>query len=94
MNELSNVLLFVGFVLPPLIDLINRYVQDSASRFWVSVAACTAVGAGVAALAGTFSVDAVFQQAMVFIGQAQISYKLWENTDTRRELGLMGGENK
>lgn len=94
MEGITNIMSFIGFVFPPAIDLINRYIKSSDARFWVSVLFCVIVGAGVSALMGDLTPDSVFAQALIFIGQAQISYKLWENTDTRKDLGLIGGNKK
>ncbi len=88
---MSNILSFVGFLFPPAIDLINRYVKDSDLRFWVSVMFCVMVGGAIAALMGNFTADGVAAQALIFIGQAQISYRLWSDTDKRKDLGLVGG---
>lgn len=33
----------VGLILPPIIDLINRYVADNRIKFWVSMVICILV---------------------------------------------------
>lgn len=89
---MSDTIAFIGFLFPPAIDLINRYVSNSDARFWLSVLFCLVIGAVVAGFNGQLTPDGVSQQAMIYIAQAQLSYKLWENTQMRKSLGLTGGE--
>ena len=88
---MSDVLAFVGFLFPPAIDLINRYVKNSDLRFWVSIVFCIIIGVLVSWITGNLTPNEVFKQASIFIGQAQIAYKLWEKTETRKDLDLTGG---
>lgn len=88
---MTNIMAFIGFLFPPAIDLINRYVKSSDVRFWVSVLFCALVGTGVAFIMGNFTPDGIAEQALIFIGQAQLSYKLWDKASERKDLGLVGG---
>ena len=88
---MSNVLSFIGFILPPLIDVINRYIKNSDLRFWVSILVCLIIGSGVSLLLGEFTIDNALEQALIYIAQAQISYRLWSETGARKDLGLVGG---
>lgn len=35
---------FIGILLPPIIDLVNRYIKDNAYRFLVAVLWCVLFG--------------------------------------------------
>lgn len=75
----------VGFLLPPLIDLINRRVKDSDARFWISVLVCSLTGIGLEYVATGFvfsgGVDPYIESILAMFGLAQLSYKgLYENS--------------
>lgn len=90
-------LTFIGFLLPAVIDLFNRKIEDKDLRFWVSVLFCVLVGSAVATLeSAVFAgmnlvqiVELIAKQSMAMFGMAQLTYKLgWENSDLRGDLGL------
>jgi hypothetical protein len=71
----------MGFLLPPLIDLINKKVNDSDARFWVSVFVCMLVGAGLNYVDTGFVFDTVragFDSLsgsfLIVFGAAQLVY--------------------
>lgn len=74
----------VGFLLPPLIDLINRRVKDSDARFWISVLVCSLFGIGLELVVSGFmfmGVDPYIESILAMFGLAQLSYKgLYENS--------------
>lgn len=87
----------VGFLLPALIDLINRKIDDSDVRFWVSVLVCVLVGSLIATLdTNGFEslglreiLESIAVHAMAMFGEAQLVYKkAWEDSDVRVNLGL------
>ncbi len=66
----------VGFLLPPVIDLINRKIDNSDIRFWMSVLICALVGVLITWAAGNIGdINAVINSIFVVFGLAQISYK-------------------
>lgn len=84
-----NFLALVGFLLPPLIDMINNKVADSRMRFWVSVLVCMVVGTGIEYVleSGLLTFDGVSEQIMLTFGMAQLSYgALWEDSKADIEL--------
>lgn len=86
---MTNFLALIGFLLPPLIDLINNYVPNKRARFWVSVIVCGIVGAGIewVLTGGLLTFDGVSEQIMLTFGMAQLSYgALWENSAADMEL--------
>lgn len=92
----------IGFLLPAVIDLFNRKIQDSDVRFWVSVLVCVGVGAFLATLEtngfGGMTYVAIAEliavKAMAMFGMAQISYKkVWEDSEVRTDLGLNAKAN-
>ena len=68
---------FIGFLLPPAIDLINRRVANSDARFWVSVAFCSVIGVGLSFInfGGWAPINDIINTIFVVFGTAQISYK-------------------
>jgi len=78
----------IGFILPPIIDLINKKVLDSRARFIVSFLTC--VGVGVGMNYGNLSVDSlgdVLGSIGVVFASAQVAYKLyWEKSVFRKKL--------
>jgi hypothetical protein len=82
----------IGFLLPPLIDLINRKVGDSDARFWISVSICMLVGVGFEYISNGMAflgVEPTVSSIFEMIGIAQISYKaLWEGNPIRVKLDL------
>jgi hypothetical protein len=68
---------FIGFLLPPAIDLINRRVADSDARFWISVLFCSVIGTGISFInfGGRPPLNDIINAIFVVFGTAQISYK-------------------
>lgn len=71
----------IGFLLPPLIDLINRKIVSSDARFWVSVIVCALVGAGINYIDTGFAFeslragfDSLSASILVVFGIAQLVY--------------------
>ena len=72
----------VGFLLPPLIDVINRKVGDSDIRFWVSVFVCAIVGLGINYVDTLFifesvkaGFDSISASVLIVFGAAQLTYR-------------------
>ena len=86
------ILTLFTFLLPPLIDMINRKVLDSDMRFWISVLMCMLVGTIIEFVEGGFrfiGIDPVISQMLETFALAQLSYKgVWEGHSLRRKLGL------
>ena len=86
----------LGFLLPAFIDLINRKIDDSDVRFWVSVLICALAGALLNYIDTLFVFEtlkagfiSVSESIMIVFGIAQLSYKaLWENSTLRETLNL------
>lgn len=80
----------IGFILPPLIDLINKNVTDSRWRFVISFVTCVGVGMGMNV--GNFnaeSVGSILGSITVVFSAAQVAYKLyWEKSEVRTKLRL------
>jgi len=68
-------LLVVGAVLPPVIDLVNKYVPNSNGRFIVSVVFAFVVGAIIAYF--QYGTAEILANAGVIFVAAQAVYKLW-----------------
>lgn len=78
----------VGFILPPLIDLINKRVADSKVRFLVSVSVCLGIGVlqNLSSLKAGDVSELLSSFAVIFT-TAQLTYKLyWEKSDFRASV--------
>lgn len=73
----------IGFLLPPLIDLINGKIVSQSARFWVSVGVCSIFGIFVAfvetnGFKGLILVadyiEVVAKSILVMFGIAQLVY--------------------
>ena len=65
----------LGLVLPPVIDLVNKYVPNSNGRYLVSLAFALVVGGLMAVLQYGWQ-EALANAGLVF-ASAQTVYKLW-----------------
>ena len=72
-----EIIKFIGFLLPPFIDLINRKVKNSDAKFWVSVAVSSVLGVGISyvTFGGWAPIAEVINTIFVVFGTAQIAYK-------------------
>jgi len=68
------ILAVIGAVMPPFIDLINRFVKNSRLRFVVSIMSTLLVG-GILALA-QYGSDIWTNTGLIFAA-SQTVYKLW-----------------
>lgn len=78
----------VGFLLPPLIDVVNVKVKDEKIRFLVSLVICVVVGAilNVDRLAAG-SVEEALRSAGIVFATAQTAYRLyWKKSEVRENL--------
>lgn len=78
----------IGLVLPPVIDLVNKFVKDSRLRYVVSLLICILVGAVI-----NFnqlrvgSVTEFLVSAGLVFAEAQTVYKLyWSDSAARAKL--------
>jgi len=85
---MTNFLALIGFLLPPLIDLVNNKIKNGRYRFWVSVLICIVVGTFVEwVLVGVLTFDGASKQIMLTFGMAQLSYQaLWRKSTADMEL--------
>lgn len=67
--------LILGAVLPPVIDVVNKYVPNSNARFLVSVLFALVVG-GIMTYA-EFGLEGLFANAGLIFVSAQAVYKMW-----------------
>lgn len=82
----------IGFLLPPLIDMVNRKIGDSDARFWVSVLLCGIVGVGVNYLDNGMMfgpIDEIAKSIMAVFGISQLVYHGgWKNSNVRDKMNL------
>ena len=67
--------LILGVVMPPVIDLVNKYVPNSNARFLVSIVFSLLLGGLIAFFESGW--DAVLANAGLVFVSAQAVYKLW-----------------
>jgi O-antigen/teichoic acid export membrane protein len=93
----ENMLNLIGFILPALIDLINRKIKDTDLRYWVSILVCMVVAVPIGGLQSNWymgiSANEIVEiwavQSLALFGMSQIAYKqVWEDSDVRVDLGL------
>jgi len=80
----------VGFVLPPVIDLINRFIKNSNLRYLVSVLVCLLISGVInfKAVQGG-SVDSLLTSFGLIFAEASSVYKLyWDKSAVRENLKL------
>jgi hypothetical protein len=73
MNE-QIVVLLIGAVSPPIIDLVNRYVTDSKWRFVVALVFSAVLGIGYSLIVN--GVEASLADATLIFAASQTVYKL------------------
>lgn len=85
---MNNFLSLIGFLLPPLIDVINNKVANSTARFWVSVLVCGLVGTLVEfVLNGVLTFEGVSTQILLTFGMAQLTFGgLWNGSKPDKTL--------
>lgn len=90
---MQNFLALIGFLLPPLIDLINNRVSNSYGRFWLSVLVCSLVGAFIEwVMVGMLTFEGVSTQILLTFGMAQLTYgALWKGSGADVELKKLQG---
>lgn len=73
----------IGLLMPPLVDLINRFINDKSVRFLVAFSLCALLGAGLNWLQTQFMFESpmhAFQEISASIlavfGSSQVSYNL------------------
>lgn len=88
----------LGFLLPPLIDLLNRKITDSDARFWVSIVVCALIGVGLDIMQvnglGNYTgmtlleiFERMATSTMTVFGIAQLSYHgFYKNSQLRTDI--------
>lgn len=78
----------IAFLLPAIIDLINRKIIDTDLRFWISVLVCVLVGTLMDYLVGGFSTIEIWaEQVLIIFGIAQLSYgAIYKNSGLQKML--------
>ena len=83
-----------ALLLPIGIDYINRKINNSDIRLWVSVGVCAIFALGLTWIDTSFKFatprlgfDYISAQIMIAFGLAQLSFKaVWEKTTIHKEL--------
>lgn len=77
---------FIGFILPPVVDLVNTYIENKKVRFLVALAVCSGIGY-LANMDKIKSAEDLFLHASLIFTQAQITYAAyWEKSEVRHEI--------
>lgn len=83
--ETQAINLIIGAVLPPFIDMLNRYVKNSNVRYLISLVISIAIGA-VVSYQDLDAANVLASAGLVF-GAAQSTYNLyWKNSDVRKKI--------
>lgn len=78
----------VGFLLPPVIDLVNRKVNNPTLRFWITLAISLIMGAIIRwDEIGLGNPEVVLASAAIIFTESQIVYKTyWKDSGIRRKI--------
>jgi len=76
--------LIVGAVLPPVIDLINKYIKHSRVRYIVSIIVCLLLG--VAFNYQNLDFTNILASGAIIFAAAQTTYKTYWNTSKLRAV--------
>lgn len=78
----------IGFILPVVIDYVNRYIPNDRVRYVVSVLICMGIAAAFTFRELTAgSVDDFFKSALLIFAQAQTVYRLyWKTASIRSKV--------
>lgn len=67
--------LLIGLIMPPVIDLINRFVSNEKIRYIVAVLMCS--GVGILLNLKSLSLEDVLESAALVFASATTVYKTW-----------------
>lgn len=77
----------LGFFLPPLVDFVNREVENKKLRFWVSIGASLLVALVIELLAGNLTVANFFESGALVFATAQVTYnQYWKRSPVRKNI--------
>ncbi len=85
---MNNFLSLIGFLLPPLIDVINNKVPNASARFWISVLVCGLVGTFIEfVITGGLTFEGASTQILLTFGMAQLTYGgIWKGSTPDKTL--------
>ena len=73
----------IGFILPPVVDLVNKFFSNSTVRLFVSMAICVVVGVAVR-LGKIHTLEDLVANSAIIWAEAQITYQIyWKNAGSR-----------
>ena len=80
----------LGVVLPLIVDFVNKQVQSSKARFWISLGISALAGFLSSFLAGELTGLGLLASITLVFSASQIIYKTyWETSSIRNTLGLV-----
>jgi hypothetical protein len=76
----------IGFILPPIIDMINVNITSSKMKYWVSMLVCVIIGV-ISNLDKIGNTSELLSNIAVIFTTAQITYHTyWEKSQVRNKL--------
>ncbi|QGH72336.1 MAG: hypothetical protein [Podoviridae sp. ctg2L5] len=92
----------IGIIFPPVIDLINRFVKDSAVRFLIAFIICAATGVFLNWIETGFvyadrltTFQSISASILAVYGSSQISYQFYKDSGVQKAIdprvGAKGG---
>jgi len=83
----------IGIIFPPIIDLINRFVKDSAVRFLIAFIICTIVGVFLNWIETGFiyadrllAFQSISGSILAVYGASQISYQFYKDSSVQKTI--------
>lgn len=81
-----DVSILAGFILPPVVDLINKRISNSKVKFLVSLGICVLVGA-VFHLKELTNATEILKTISLVFAESQVIYKMyWEKSSIREKM--------
>lgn len=78
----------IGFILPPIIDLVNSKVPNTKLRFWIAFVICAVIGVAIKYKElAVGNVDVALGSVSLVFAEAQvIYYQFWQGSGVRESL--------
>lgn len=85
--EIDTLWALLAFLIPPLVDLVNRKVHSGRWKFVIATACSSVIGGVVVAFQNQWDWQNVLGSLVLAFTAAQVAYKLyWSKTTVHKDL--------
>jgi hypothetical protein len=74
----------IGFILPPVIDLVNQKISNAKAKFWIAMAICMIIGT-IVNLDKLNDLNGLLGSIAIIFAESQAVYKTYWGTSGARE---------